>query len=553
MTIKTWPSAPEINSGVAEIDTGQLQLLQLIYRAHLLVDQGASTAELLRQAQDLIVCAASYFRQEKEVMQALEHPNLATVLTSQNNTLQNLLDQFNSCAFNREAIGNFILFLTNSLIAHVKTIDNNVTLTGKSLSHKIIAPLLGPEPLNSYHAVDIYIVDDEQQHIDLMIEMINIAGLSATGFTSAKLFIDHPIANTDIIFLDLSMPDLDGIEVMRTLYDKGSIPTYILVSGFDERVLHSARQFAEAKNIPVAKTLSKPINTQEFIHYISQLHIKTRLQLTKACVPQLQPANIQEQLSLEQLKIAIRENQLVLFYQPKLNMKTRQVTGFEALVRLQHPTLGLIFPDQFIAMAEQNNLISELTNEVFRLATDDYSLFRAAGVNPEISINISAQNLLDLSMPERFAKLADAKNIPTEMITIELTETAILKSVSDSLDILNRLRMKGFSLSIDDFGTGYSSLVQLYQAPFTELKIDQSFVMRMLDDDEALSIVKICILLAKELRLTSVAEGVESQQVWDKLEQLGCDLAQGYFISKPIPINDCCEWIKRESANKPLH
>ena len=139
------------------------------------------------------------------------------------------------------------------------------------------------------------------------------------------------------------------------------------------------------------------------------------------------------------------------------------------------------------------------------------------------------------------------------MITIELTETAILKSVSDSLDILNRLRMKGFSLSIDDFGTGYSSLVQLYQAPFTELKIDQSFVMRMLDDDEALSIVKICILLAKELRLTSVAEGVESQQVWDKLEQLGCDLAQGYFISKPIPTNDCCEWIKREAANKPLH
>jgi len=110
--------------------------------------------------------------------------------------------------------------------------------------------------------------------------------------------------------------------------------------------------------------------------------------------------------------------------------------------------------------------------------------------------------------------------------------------------------MKGFSLSIDDFGTGYSSLVQLYQAPFTELKIDQHFVMKMLEDDEALSIVKICILLAKELKMTSVAEGIESQDIWDKLKELNCDLAQGYLISKPIPIDACCEWLTNNKAIK---
>lgn len=550
MTNETGPSAPDINTGIAAIDTEQQELLRLIHQAHLLFGQGASTPQLLQQARDLIVSTASYFKREEQVMQALEHPGLAATLTIQCKTLQNLQHDFNNRAFNQESIGEFILFLKDSLIAHIKTIDKNFTVSDDVLNSETAVTLSRTEPLTSSQAVDIYIVDDEQQHVDLMIEMISIAGLSATGFTSATLFVDHPVADTDIVLLDLNMPDMDGIEVMRTLYDRDCKPTYILVSGFDERVLNSAKQFADAKNILVAKKLSKPINTREFIHYISQLHIEARLQLTKTSVAQKKAPNIQQKLSLEQLKVAIRENQLVLFYQPKINIKSSKVSGFEALVRLQHPELGLIFPDQFIAMAEQNDLISELTYEVFRLVTEDYLCFRAAGINPGISINISAQDLLDLSMPERFAALAKAKNIPPEAITIELTETAILKSVSDSLDILNRLRMKGFSLSIDDFGTGYSSLVQLYQAPFTELKIDQHFVMRILEDDEALSIVKICILLAKELKMTSVAEGIESQEIWDKLEQLGCDLAQGYLISKPVPVDACCEWVEKNTAAK---
>ena len=550
MTDKNWPQTPHNNNGIPAIDAEQQKLLHLVKQTDLLVEQGASSDQLLRQARDLIIFTASYFKREEKVMQALKHPSLADTLTTQSEILQSLLLDFNKRDFNQEAIAEFIVFLKNSLMTYFKISNNHFTPPYNILSDKITTALSETVSLAKHHAVNIYIVDDEQQYVDMMIEMVGIAGLSAKGFTSAKLFINHPVVDTDIILLDLNMPGIDGIEVMRTLYDKGCMPTYILVSGFDDRVLHSAKQFADAKNILVARKLSKPINTKKFIRYISQLHIETRLQLTNTCVPHKKAASAPRKLSLEQLKVAIHENQLVLFYQPKLNITTNKVTGFEALVRLQHPELGLIFPDQFIAMAEQNNLISELTSEVFRLATEDYSRFRSAGINPGIAINISAQDLLDLSMPERFYELAKAKNIPPEAITIELTETAILKSVSDSLDILNRLRMKGFSLSIDDFGTGYSSLVQLYQAPFTELKIDQSFVMRMLDDDEALSIVKICILLAKELKLTSVAEGIESQEIWNKLEQLGCNLGQGYFISKPASIDACCEWVEKNSVLK---
>jgi len=546
-TSKTPPSAPLVNTGVAAIAAEQQQLLKLIDEAHVLARQGANTGQLLQRSRDLIVFTAACFHRQKQLMQALAHPDLASTQVMQSKTLQNLQHDFNQRAFNQEAIEGFILFLKNSLIAHIQMCDKNFTALDDGFCRQTAAVLTSVDPLSSNHAIDIYIVDDEQQHVDLMTEMLSLAGLSATGFTSARLFVDQPITNTDIILLDLNMPDMDGIEVMRTLYNKDCMPTYILVSGFDERVLHSAKQFADSKNILVAKTLSKPISARDFIHYISQLHVETRLQLTINDAPQTKVAARKKSLSLEQLIIAIREKQLVLFYQPKLNIKSREIIGFEALVRLQHPELGLIFPDQFIAMAEENNLISELTNEVFRLATEDYLRFRTAGISPGISVNVSAQDLLDLSMPERFAALAKAKNIPPDAITIELTETAILKSVSDSLDILNRLRMKGFSLSIDDFGTGYSSLVQLYQAPFTELKIDQHFVMRMLEDDEALSIVKICILLAKELKMTSVAEGIESQDIWDKLAQLGCDLAQGYLISKPVPIDACCEWVAQQS------
>jgi len=538
------------STGLPAIDNEREQLLQLIYQAHLLAEQRASIAELLQHARDLIVYIAAYFRRERHIMQTIMHPAIESSCAAQFALIQELQKNFNSLAFNTDSLNDFFIFLKDRMLTHINAVDSSLTCVKLPLNSKIEAVLSSAEPVTAFNTVGIYIVDDEQQHVDLMIEMINIAGLSARGFTSASLFVGQSIANTDIILLDLNMPDMDGIEVMRTLYDKGCMPTYILVSGFDERVLHSAKQFANAKNIRVAKKLSKPIHTKEFIHYISQLQIELRVAQISNQAHQKPPSPSKDKLTLNQLKVAISKQQLVLHYQPKLDMSNGEIIGFEALVRLQHPELGLIFPDQFIAMAEENNLISALTYEVFRLATEDYSIFCETGIRPFISINISAKDLLDLSMPEHFAALAKKKNIPPEAITIELTETAILKSVSDSLDILNRLRMKGFSLSIDDFGTGYSSLVQLYQAPFTELKIDQHFVMRMLEDDEALSIVKICILLAKELKMTSVAEGIESQAIWDKLKELNCDLAQGYFISKPIPVDTCCERIKNNTVAK---
>lgn len=213
------------------------------------------------------------------------------------------------------------------------------------------------------------------------------------------------------------------------------------------------------------------------------------------------------------------------------------------MVRWQHPERGLIFPDQFIALAEENNLINKLTESVIYLAISQNKLWQDQGLNTRISVNVSADNIINLNLPEKLKTLTEEFNVKAENITIELTESAVMGELTRSLDVLNRLRMKGFLLSIDDFGTGYSSLSHLYQAPFTELKIDQHFIMHMLEDTEAMVIVKICIMLGKMMGMDIVAEGVETQEIFDELKNMGCDIAQGYFLSRPVPAEELLNWV----------
>ncbi len=545
-TSDSWHWTPALSVGISAIDDDHKRLFQLFYEAHL-VGQEDDSELLYKLASELILYTESHFKREEVVMTASNYPNCKEHFSTHNAIIKQLQNTLLKIVDGKQSIAEFILFFKDWFVDHIKKTDREFVQYTKGFEQEIEQALIDAGPLSIPKQINIYVVDDEQQQVDMMVEMIDIAGFSATGFISAETFVEQEITNNDIVLLDLNMPNMDGIEVMRLLHARECLPTYLLISGFDERVLHSAKQFADAKNITVAKTFTKPLNTRSFIECINQIHGENKLIIDKRSNKQdsqiTSELDAQSPLSRSELIAAIEQHQLVLFYQPQIDIKTGKLHGFEALVRLQHPERGLVFPDQFINLAEQYNLISSLTDEVIHLATEDYLSFRNAGIEPKISINISAQDLLDLSMPERFTSILEAKNISTNAITIELTESAVLSSVSDSLDILNRLRMKGFPLSIDDFGTGNSSLVQLYQAPFTELKIDQHFIMRMMKDDEAMSIVKICILLAKELKMDTVAEGVETQQIWDELKVLGCDIAQGYHISKPIPLEKCCEWI----------
>ncbi len=387
----------------------------------------------------------------------------------------------------------------------------------------------------------IFIVDDNEQQAQLMQEMAKTAQLETTVFTSSTEFLATTITPYDIVVLDLQMPEKDGIEIMRELAAQKTKPNFILVSGFDERVLHSAKQLAESQQFNVIKTLSKPIKARHFITLLTESYEHYRLK----CKQQNDSINniLTNAVTIEDLKLAIRRHELFVHFHPQVYLKTKVLKGAEILLRWQHPTLGVLLPDQFIPLAEEHQLMNLLTEEILKISIREYHKLSESGLEIKVSINLSAQNINDLSMPEKLEALVKSNNIDPDKIVLEVTESALMNKLSDSLDILNRLRMKGFLLSIDHFGTGYSSLVKLYQTPLSELKIDQSFIISMISDYDSAAIVKICILLAKEFKMQTVAEGVSTLETWEQLQRLGCDIAQGDFIAKPMSVEDFIIWV----------
>ena len=401
-----------------------------------------------------------------------------------------------------------------------------------------------------HQSCKIFIVDDDEQQAVLMQAMAETAQLKTEVFTNSIDFLNTTIKENDTVVLDLQMPDKDGIEIMRELAAQNINPNFILVSGFDERVLHSAKQLAESKHLNVVATLSKPIKAKEFIALLCNTYTECLDKHNQQIVNTLSAKNT-EQITIDELKLAIRKHQLIIHFQPLVCFNKKQLQSAEILMRWQHPTKGLILPEQFLSLAEEHKLMNLLTEEILRLTIIEYHKLTASGIDIKVSINLSAQNITDLSMPEKLEELVKNNQIEPDSIILEVTESALMNEISESLDILNRLRMKGFSLSIDDFGTGYSSLVKLYQAPFSELKIDQYFITHMASDPDAAAIVRICILLAKELKMHTVAEGVETEAIWNQLKELGCDRAQGSFITAPMSTEDFIHWVENWKTKYP--
>jgi len=376
----------------------------------------------------------------------------------------------------------------------------------------------------------VYLVDDEPDLLELLSDVASFAGLKSHCFTRASHFFSEvsEFEPGSILVLDLHMPEMDGIEVMRRLAEMGSSPAIILMSGRDNSVLHSAEKLGNAHQLELIASLSKPIDLAKFQQLLEQYSKKNKHQNMRKNEPDsrfLGPADLLR---------AISNNELVLHYQPQIDIATEQVIGVEALVRWQHPNMGLIFPDLFIPMSEKEGIIGELTYWVIEKAVHQEQQWQAEGILIAVSVNISAVDITSLTLPEQLAKLLEDKKLDPTRLNLEVTEGALMGELVTSLDIMTRLRLKGFGLSIDSFVTGYSSLSQLHKVPFSELKIDRSFVSNMEYDDEARAIVKTCIILGHELKMKVIAEGVETAGQLEILKQFNCDYAQGYLYSKPV-------------------
>ena len=245
-----------------------------------------------------------------------------------------------------------------------------------------------------------------------------------------------------------------------------------------------------------------------------------------------------------ELRRAIAEGEMVLHFQPKIDFSAQKINGVEALVRWQHPRLGLLYPDRFISLAEHSGQIKPLTIEVLKLAMLQIQVWREQGMEFPVAVNISSVNLQDRGFPETVAAMMTEYEVPSRLLELEVTETAIMTEPISAIDNIRKLDNIGVQVSIDDFGTGYSSMAYLQKLLVAKIKIDKSFVIDMDKDQKDDVIVRSAIELAHNLGLKAVAEGVESAEVWERLKAMGCDSAQGYYMSKPLTPEKFAEWMQ---------
>jgi diguanylate cyclase (GGDEF)-like protein/PAS domain S-box-containing protein len=253
---------------------------------------------------------------------------------------------------------------------------------------------------------------------------------------------------------------------------------------------------------------------------------------------------------VSELRRAIEQRELVLYYQPKAALANGAVQSVEALLRWNHPERGLVGPDEFIPLAQQTGLIKPLTLYVLDEALSQCRAWQRAGLTLGVAVNLSVRNLLDTDFPQQVKRLLQKREVDPALLQLEITESTVLSDPVRTKRVLDKLAAMGIALSIDDFGTGYSSLSYLSQLPVSEIKIDRSFVMNMAQSDNDAVIVRSTIDLGRNLGLQVVAEGVETEQAWDELSELGCTLAQGYYLSRPVPAADLTQWLLRRPAGE---
>ncbi len=347
--------------------------------------------------------------------------------------------------------------------------------------------------------------------------------------------IENASAPFDLLFCDIQMPELDGVELLRQIAQHGFPGGLVLMSGEDERILHAVGYLAQAHRLRVLDAFTKPVKPEQLQRILDlQLSFVVR-----------ESAPAKKIYDAEAVRHAIHNDELVNYYQPKVSSHTGEVVGVETLVRWQHPVDGLVFPDQFIATAEQSSLIDDLTRVVLINALKQCRAWRDEGLDLSVAVNISMNNLNSLDFPDFIVDVAKTAAVELPKLVLEITESQLMNNPVTALDILTRLRLKHITLSIDDFGTGHSSLRQLRDIAFNELKVDAGFVHGASQSPSQRAILRASADMARGLGMQSVAEGVENTDDWNFLIGLDlCDIMQGYFIGRPMPASAMQGWMQ---------
>ena len=376
----------------------------------------------------------------------------------------------------------------------------------------------------------LLVLDDDPDMCAFVVSAATSAGYQATSSTDFDGFAAGLTRDTSLVVLDLMMPEVDGIQVLRYLSSQNYASDIVLISGYDKKVLKVAGQLAEALGLKLRASIQKPVNLKSLQEIFSKRGDTRQPSPTGA-------RGNEGSTDPESLRRAITDHELFVHYQPQYHIRSGKLAGMEALVRWQHPTMGVLPAAAFIEAFETAGLIDELTWLVVRKVLADKKVSGSRSRNIAVSLNISTRSLRDLSLPEKLLSVITHHGGQPSDFILEITESGLIRELHTALDVLARMRLKGFGLSIDDFGTGYAMLQQLQRVPARELKLDMSFTQSMLHDESANIIVRKTLELAHDLDMQVVAEGVETAEQLRALAEYGCEVAQGHWLGMPGAID----------------
>ena len=390
----------------------------------------------------------------------------------------------------------------------------------------------------------VLVIDDDDAVCQIVTAVARTMDLDCISTKDPSTFPALVTPDISLILLDLMMPGMDGIEVLRRLGQLHCKARILLMSGMDKRVLESAERLAQSLRLPIVGHLKKPISLEELQENLGAF--------AGMALPEMNTEHAPMAIPDEEIRSAIGCREFVNFYQPQVSVSTGQVMGVEALARWRHPELGLVLPDNFITRVDALGLIDELFWTTAELALAEARQF--IGRNGEVlrlSLNASMNSLYDLDFPDELVSLAQKHGFPVEKLAIEITESGLIKELSHTLDVLTRLRMKNIQLAIDDFGTGYAMMRQLQNVPATELKIDKSIIEKMhLNDSDHVMVAKI-VEMGHELGAEVLAEGVVLREQFELLRAMKCDGAQGFLFSPPLPAEEMEKFLVKFNTRPP--
>lgn len=389
----------------------------------------------------------------------------------------------------------------------------------------------------------VLVLDDDRVQLGIMRAMLATLNQGSTVLTddpdAAWRSIDD--MTVDLVFLDLNMPRVSGLEFIKGLGQRRFRGALVLMSGYDQRILESSKDLACSYDLCVLGVLRKPLqhtDVDKLLRRIRERAVATMPHSAFRDGPALTTVDLARELSGE-------TDCLQLAMQPKYAMHDGGITGYEVLSRWQRDD-ELLPPSMFIPMAHASGQIHELSILIFRKALQAQKRLQLEGFDLDLAMNFSIQTLTQPTMVERLVTLAMDEDTDLSRLTFEITEDQIYGSIQDYLDKLMYLIFRGIKLSIDDFGTGQSSLSKLKAIPFAELKVDRSFVHGAATDVRSAAVLESSVRLAKQLGMRVVAEGGETQEDWDFAKRAGCDLFQGYYKARPAGIEEFIQLLQRE-------